>query len=109
MASKLKVEIVVRLALITVVLFNALIPSITVVNAQTNGKPPTVSKTSQSQPNTTLPIPNAAKYQPPKKITRPTRFNPTPDQATSPIPPKIQLNFIYLQIRPSWIPTDRYC
>ncbi|HUH96283.1 MAG TPA: hypothetical protein VLZ89_02930 [Anaerolineales bacterium] len=89
---RLSLEVLFRLAVALAMLFNALIPSVTAA-AISSGKSSSANQPNQSKPSVVQPSLSNAKYQPPKKITRPTRFNPSPDQSASPIPPKSQIEF----------------
>ena len=86
------VESAMRFFVALVMLANALTPSIT-ATALLNKRSSSTDVGKQVSPNIVQPIPTAAKYQPPQKINRPSRFDAAPDQPASPIPPKSPIEF----------------
>ncbi len=90
-------EAVLRLLIALVMLVNALSPSVAASARLAAGDDKSSSSTDggmQTFPNIGQPVPNNIKYQPPKKINRPTRFDATPDQTNSLVPPKNPIEFI---------------
>lgn len=76
-----------RIIVIGAVLINALIPVGSATVAQGTGSKPAVSSQERAGTKDISPLQNTVKYSPPN-IKRPTRFDPTPDRAASPIPAK---------------------
>ena len=82
----------IRLFIALLMLANAFTPSVTVAALATTGKEK-ASSLMQISPSIVQPVPTHVKFQPPTTIKRPTRFDPTPDKASSPVPPKSPIEF----------------
>ena len=81
-------EVVVRLCITLVLLSNALAPTLGTANAQ-SAQPADDGKGNEPR---ILPAQPQVKYDPPP-IHQPSRFDPTPDEVPSPVPPKAEIEF----------------
>jgi uncharacterized repeat protein (TIGR01451 family) len=102
-ALKSKIETAIRVSLIAVILFNALVPTAALAKSAYDPEPKSIAETAAMDTNNTTEQ-NSLSFTPPQ-ISYPDQTSPDPDLPPSPVPSKEQIEFS-LVANPAIVPLN---